>query len=351
MTPKYGKFRRLFLERAVLRHLGAPNRAVVAGPGVGLDNAVLRVGPGKVLVVTADPVSIIPSLGMETSAWLSVHLIASDYATSANRPEFAAFDFNIPREVGEEELEEYLKSIDAECANLGIAIVAGNTGRYPGAALTVVGGGVMFGTADESRYLLSSMAGTGDDVVMTKGAAIETTGALATMFRNHVEKAIGARLSSKAREYIKLCSVVDDALLAAGIGVRGDGVSAMHDATEGGVLGGLAEMAYASGKDVTVNTEEIFVSDETAALCSAFGMDPLVSLSEGTLLVACKRERTQELVRRLRKNGKTPVVIGRIGRKGGRLFLAPPGRKPKRFSPGADPYWRAYAQAVERGLD
>ena len=42
-------------------------------------------------------------------------------------------------------------------------------------------------------------------------------------------------------------TVVPEAVLARTFGLRDDGVTSMHDATEGGVLGGLLEVAEASG--------------------------------------------------------------------------------------------------------
>jgi hydrogenase expression/formation protein HypE len=351
LKPRLGKVPRSFLERAVLKHLGGRDEAVLQGPKPGVDNAVLRLGGGKVLIVTTDPVSIIPSLGIEESAWLSVHLIASDYATSGKLPEFAIFGYNFPGEVSESQAQSYLESVGDECGRLGIAIVAGNTGRYPGAGLSVVGEGVMLGRADEGEYLLSSMARTGDDIVMTKGAAIETTAALSLAFRNYVEDGIGTKLASRARGYLRMCSVVKDAVIAAGAEAGEEGVTAMHDATEGGVLGGLAEMSEASARDFVIDPGEIFVSKETRALCALFGIDPPNSLSEGTLLVTCRRDSTSGLVRRLRRSGLHPAVIGRVGGRGGRLLANWNGGRKRPIVPRADPYWDAYTKAAEAGLE
>lgn len=350
MTSKLGKVNRSFLDRAVLRHLGAQDRRVLTGPAIGLDNVIIRLGGKKVLIVTSDPISIIPSIGIETSAWLSVHLIASDFATSGNDPEFATFDLNVPAEVGDDSLETYLKALGKECKKLGVAIVAGNTGRYPGAGLTVVGGGTMFGTAPVDGYLLSSMARTGDDIVMTKGAAVETTGALAQAFPKFVRRTMRRGLASRAEGYVRLCSVVQDARIASRVGRGGHGVSAMHDATEGGVLGGLDEMARASGRDFVVDTEAIYVSPETAGVCSAFGIDPLVSLSEGTLLVTSSGETTGELLRKLHRSGIKAAVIGEVGKEGGRLLIRSGGKEFKPFASRQDPYWDAYLRGVGEGL-
>ena len=54
---------------------------MLVGPGAGRDNAVIQLKGGQVLVTTADPLSVIPALGFKDSAYISVHLLASDLAT------------------------------------------------------------------------------------------------------------------------------------------------------------------------------------------------------------------------------------------------------------------------------
>ena len=88
MEGGLGKVDRDFLRRVLLRNLGAKNADILVGPGMGLDNAVLSIGAGRVMVITADPLSMIPSVGMEDSAWLTVHELASDLTTSAVKPQF-----------------------------------------------------------------------------------------------------------------------------------------------------------------------------------------------------------------------------------------------------------------------
>ncbi|MDG6898248.1 MAG: AIR synthase, partial [Nitrososphaerota archaeon] len=77
-----GKLDPAAMEKIVYRSLGKKSSSVVVGPARGFDNAVIGAGGRRRMIVTTDPVSIIPSAGMENSAWLSVHLVASDYATS-----------------------------------------------------------------------------------------------------------------------------------------------------------------------------------------------------------------------------------------------------------------------------
>ena len=255
--------------------MGARRRNVVVGPRYGVDNAVVRVGRGNVMVATADPLSYIPALGPRYSAWLSVNLIASDLATSAFAPQYGIFDFNLPPKMPNAQFATYWTHFHNECKRLGIAIIGGHTGRYQGCDYTVIGGGIMYAVGPEDRYLTSAMGQVGDDLILTKGAAIETTAVLARSFPKTVKRALGARLFEQAIAYLKKVSTVKDSLTAASVGVRQRGITAMHDATEGGVLAAILELTNASGVGATIDLESIPVSEETEEVCRLFHIDPL----------------------------------------------------------------------------
>jgi hydrogenase maturation factor len=194
------------------------------------------------------------------------------------------------------------------------------------------------------------MSQTSDVVLMTKGAAIEATATLANSFPSYLEDRIGPGPAAKARKYTSLCSTVRDALIASSVGIRAAGVTSMHDATEGGVLGGLDEMAHASGHAFFVHKELIHVPEESRLTCLAFAIDPLVSLSEGTLLLTCKEERAAEVSRKLRRNGIPVFAIGTVAERGSGLWSVGKGGKKTRLLPKRDPYWPAYARAAARRL-
>lgn len=348
-----GKADRDFLGRVSLKNLGAKHKGVLVGPGVGLDNAVISTGGGRVMVVTADPISIIPSLGMEDSAWLTAHELASDVATSGVKPEFAVLDYNLPPSLRMKDFDRYVTAMGRECSKIGVAIIGGHTGRYPGSDFTVVGGGMMMGTAREDQYVTPSMAQEGDHVVMTKGAAIEATAVLAATFPETVKDAIGKRLWKKAVECFPLCSAYEDARVASTIGLRASGVTAMHDATEGGVLGGLFELSQACHRSITVDVDRLIVREECQAVCELFRLDQFSTVSEGTLIATCRPHRSSELVERLSRKGTPAAVIGRVGRRGraGLSIDAGPGHGTRQYVPPRyDPYWRAYADGIRRSL-
>jgi hydrogenase maturation factor len=343
---RLGKLNPDTMERVVYRSLGRPTNRMLVGPGRGLDNAVLSLGHGKVMIMTVDPVSASRSIGMKLSAWLSVHLVASDYTTSGLRPEFATFSYNFPSEMSAGEVEEYLGEVGRECKRLGVTIAGGHSGSYPGAGFTVVGAGSMLGFTTEGGYLTAAMARPGDTVLMTKHAAIEAAAWLELSFGGFAEKRVGKAMVRKAREMIRSCSTVKEAAIAAGVGLGAEGVTSMHDATEGGILGGFGEMAAASKNAFVVDRRRIPVSDEAAAVCSAFGIDPLTSLSEGALLITCSPDATDGLLKRMKRGGIKVTEVGRV-KEGEGLWVASRGRA-SRFAPRPDGYWRAYERAAAR---
>jgi hydrogenase expression/formation protein HypE len=350
-SDQQGKVPREFLEGVVFSNLGAKRSALIVKPGHGLDNAVVSLGGKKVILVTSDPLSVIPSIGLKESAWLSVHLLASDLATSGVSPQFAMLNFNIPPEMGLPEIGTYLKAIGDECKKLGIAIAGGHTGRYPGSGYTVVGGGVMLSVAESDAYVTPAMATPGDSVLITKGAAIGATAVLSNAFPETVGEVTGATGLRKAKSRLRDCSTVKDARAAASIGLH-ESVTSMHDATEGGVLGGLFELSSACGLPVVIKSDRIHVPEEAADVCRAFSLDPLTTLSEGTLIITCRPAAVGELKAALAKEKVESYDIGNIGQPSQTrgLWVSAQGSKLQRLVPSADAYWAAYSDAVKRGL-
>src|SRR5262249_48614052 len=98
-TPPPGKLPGRDLERLVFPHLGARRDEVLVRPGAGLDCAIVKIGAGRVMALSTDPLSIVPALGAEASARLACHLLASDLWTSGIPPAHAAIDLNLPLDI------------------------------------------------------------------------------------------------------------------------------------------------------------------------------------------------------------------------------------------------------------
>lgn len=345
----FGKISKNFFDQVIFANLGAKRKEVVAGPTIGVDNCVIKVGSGEVIVATTDPLSYIPELGPEDSAWLSVNLIASDLTTSGFQPQYLVLDFNLPPTMPDSLFEEYWKALSKECNLQGIAIVGGHTGRFEGIDSTVIGGGVMFSIGSSRTYLTSAMGKVGDKIIITKGAGIAATGILARVFRNLVETEIGEEGLEEAQAYFRKITTVKDALTAAAVGVRSLGVNAMHDCTEGGVLSGIHELALASSLGVHVYKSEIPVSQETRKICEKFRIDPLVSLGEGALVISCNPQKTEAIVNTLANKGIPASIVGELKESSYGMRISDADGESELTRPETDLYWKAYYDAKERG--
>lgn len=255
-------------------------------------------------------------------------------------------NLSLPPQMKNTEFEEYWTQIDSECKNLGIAIVGGHTGKYVGSDYTIVGGGVMMTLAPEKEYVTSSMGRPGDSLVMTKGTAIATTALLARVFPRTIEKAHGASFLKKAQAYLQKFSAVEDALTAASVGLREKGVTAMHDVTEGGLLGALYELSIASNIGMEIELSDIIVTEEAKLICDLFKLSPYSTLSEGTLIISVKPNVTQKVLKALELKGIRSAIIGKVTEANkGRWIIT--GKKKERLrKPGFDPYWRLIGKLV-----
>jgi hydrogenase expression/formation protein HypE len=346
-----GKLSRSFFDATIYPNLGSLRNEVLVGPGVGVDTCVVKIASNEVLVATTDPISLIPELGSRDSAWLSVNLIASDLVTSGFRPQYAIFDLNLPAGIEDSELDVYWRSISDECQNLGISIIGGHSARFEGLNSTVIGSGTMMSIGSSNSYLTSRDALLGDRLILTKSAAIATTGILSRVFPETVKSRVGATVAEAAQSYFKKMSVVNEALKAVSAGIRSDGVSAIHDVTEGGVLSAVYELALASSLGARVELAAIPISLETKEICGIFGIDPLTSLGEGSLILACNPSKSAEIISLVMSLGVEATEIGvLVAQDKGIMTRDLSGAETPINYPVQDPYWQAYYVGKKRKL-
>jgi hydrogenase expression/formation protein HypE len=345
-SKSYGKIPLSFLENVIYTKLGAARPEILVGPKTGVDTGVVKIGSNQVLVVTCDPLSLLPELGPEDSAWMSVNLISNDLSTSGLTPQYMMVDLNLPPEMPESVLEKYWTSFSNECDRLGIAIVGGHTGKFEGCDYTIIGSGTAFSTGARSRCLTSSGAQRGDSVILTKGAAISATAIFAKAFPNKVREVLGDQGQRRAAEGFEMISATEDALKAVSAGVGKDGVTAMHDVTEGGVLSAMYDIAKASSLGMLANKMDIPISEETKNLCKGLSIDPYITLGEGALVITCSRGVEKEVLEALQSRGTACAVIGQMVEPEKGVIVKDGGSSEKITGIFQDPYWNAYYDAV-----
>jgi hydrogenase maturation factor len=345
--PEIGKISPAIFSELIFPRLGAKSEHILVGPQHGVDVGIVEIG-GKAVSFTTDPVFIVPEYGLKRAAWFAIHIIASDSVTSGLKPKLLSIDLNLPMEMTKIQLEVTWEVMHQECEKLGIAVVTGHTARYENCHYPMVGGATIVGIGELDEYVTPRFCQAGDKIIITKGPAIEATGIFAAMFPKVIEKEYGAELSRKAEQVFYKMSVVEDALTAAGIGVRENGVTAMHDATECGVWGGLYEVAQAAGLGARVEKEKIVVEEGVPEVCRLFDIDPYASISEGTLIIACKEHKAPEIVKALARKNIKSSVVGELTKPEKGMVLVEKGKEKKLEHPIVDPFWRAFYGALEK---
>ena len=344
--PEIGKISPEIFNELIFPRLGAKCDDILVGPQHGVDVGIVEIGD-KAVSFTSDPVFIVPEYGWERAAWFAIHIIASDAVTCGLKPRYLSIDLNLPMEMTKKQLETTWDTMHQECKKLGISVICGHTARYDNCHYPMVGGATMVGVGEKDEYVTPRLAGAGDNIIITKGPAIEATGIFATMFPQVIEREFGSGFSQKAQQIFYKMSVVEDAMTAISVGVRGNGVTAMHDATECGVWGGLYEIAQAAGLGVRIEKEKIVVQDGVPEICQHFGIDPYASISEGTLIITCREHKAQEVVTALSQCGISSSIVGELTEIKRGMVLVEGGKEKKLEHPIVDPFWRAFYDALE----
>jgi hydrogenase expression/formation protein HypE len=344
--PAVGKISADVFDTIIYPRLGRRRAEVLVGPQHGVDIGIIDIGGGRVMAVTTDPVFIVPPYGWERSAWFAIHILCSDAVTSALPLAYMAIDLNLPRSITASQFERMWSTMHEECEKLGVSIVTGHTGRYEGCDYPMVGGATVMAVGAKERYIAPTMARIGDVIFITKGAAVEAAGLFAATFPDRLAAEFGEAFAREAQEIFWQMSVVAEARIAASIGVREDGVTAMHDATECGVWGGLIEIAEASQVGMVIEEERVPVQDAIGKICALFGIDPYTSISEGTLLATCRPHKADELEQALGDAGILTARIGEVVPREQGCTLRRGGTSRPLEHPRVDPFWAAFGKAA-----
>jgi len=343
--PEIGKISPEIFNELIFPRLGAHSEKVLVGPQHGVDVGIVEIGD-RAVALTADPVFIVPEYGWERAAWFAIHILASDAATSGLKPRFLSIDLNLPMEMTKEQLEIVWETMHQECRRLDISIVCGHTARYENCHYPMVGGATMLSVGRKDEYVTPRMARAGDQIIITKGPAIEAAGIFATMFPELLNAEFGPAFSERAQQIFYKMSVVADAMTAVSVGVRENGVTSMHDATECGIWGGLFEIAQAADLGARVEKDRIVIEDCILEICQYFGIDPYASISEGTLIITCREHKAGDIVEALSQKGIASSIVGELTDKKHGITLIEKGEERKLEHPLVDPFWKAFYGAL-----
>ena len=296
---KIGKIPNDILKSVVINKIKNKREEIILRPRIGEDCSIADFD-GNLIALSSDPITGTP----EDIGHLAVHISCNDIASCGAEPVGILVTLLLPVGTTKEDLEFIMAQICKEADSINVDIMGGHT-EITTAVSRNVAICTSIGKVQKGSIVQTSGAKPGDYVVITKSAGLEGTAIIAKAKEKELIAALGQRTVENAKSFINSISVVKEGMIAAQFGVN-----AMHDVTEGGVLGAVWEIAEASGTGVTVQRDDVPVAPETKAICDYFGIDPLKLISSGSMAISC--EDGPGLVEAMEKNGIKAAIIGRI---------------------------------------
>ncbi len=302
-----GKLKHQFLEKLLknyVSHSGLQDDRVIMGSKIGEDAAVIDMG-SNYLVAKTDPITFVTN----EIGYYAVNVNANDVACMGAKPKWFQSTILLPENNTNEELiENIFKDIYNACKSLEIAVIGGHTEITTKIDRPIVIGSLL-GEVDKDKLVLTSGAGPGDALILTKGIFIEGTSIIGQeKEKDLVAKGYNSDFIEKCKNYLHNpgISVLKEALLSN----KHFKIHSMHDPTEGGLATSIAEMVIASDTGVIIDSERIKILPEPKVLSKIFNLNPLNTISSGSLLIAVEQKDSSDLINILNKNNINAEKIG-----------------------------------------
>jgi hydrogenase maturation factor len=323
-----GKLKHEYLAK-LLSNIEIQDSRVIMGSKIGEDAAIIDI-PGKnYLVAKTDPITF----ATEEIGYYAVIVNVNDLVCTGAKPKWFQSTILLPENLTTAKIiEKIFNSIQNTCKSMGITVVGGHIEITPRLDRPIVVGSLI-GEVEKNKLVLTSGAEPGDALILTKGIFIEGTSIIGREKANELKnKQVTNDFIKKCKDYLYTpgISVFKEALLAN----KHFKIKSCHDPTEGGLACGIAEMAIASNTGVIIERERINILPEPAELSKIFNLNPMGTISSGSLLIAVHNDYSSKLVNLLNKNKINADKIGEfVSRKEGLMIKEKDGKiKPLEYS-------------------
>lgn len=337
---KTGKISESVLKRSVLKYCKTRREEVVKGAAPGVDCAFFaypdrqekdacgQVPARRSNVFCAATQTI--SLPVMRAGSYAVYAAVNAIAAGGGEPFALQTALTLPEGTEESELKKIMQMIEEAAGICKVQIAGGHTEvtgavKYPVISVTAfgyrgedtgsTGCGVSWeqsGGNDDGQNLQKTGEQTGkkkktaagQTVVMTKWMGLEGTAMLAQEKETELLGRYPLSITTAAKGFEKYLPILPEAATA-----LKSGATVMHDMRNGGVFGGLYELAGRLGVGLSIDLKQIPVKQETIEICEFFDLNPYELLSGGSLLIVT--EDGDGMVKALEEADIPAVIIGR----------------------------------------
>ncbi len=302
---KCGKLTESIYERSVIKVVKAN------GAGLRADCAVLAGNGDCAGVLSGQALAFGTDQQTAARAYLAAtnHVIAccANGAASGLFDAYASITLLVPEKLREIKVRTIMQAAAEQAEETGIPILGCNVQVLPmvteAVATCVISAGLE-NRSESGPVPMKRQTAADRDIVMTKWLGLEGTAIIAEGSREQLCGRYPSDLVDTAGGFYKYLSVAPEAATAVKSGA--DYLLAMR---EGGVFGGLWQLAAENGVGLVADLKRIPVRQETIEVCEYFDLNPYELMAGGSLLIVAANG--GELVRALEEAGVPAAVIGR----------------------------------------
>ncbi|WP_200763110.1 hydrogenase expression/formation protein HypE [Nitrosophilus alvini] len=232
---------------------------------------------------------------------LSICGTCNDLAMMGAKPKFLSLSVIVEEGFEIRELEKIVRSMKKELDINGAKIVCGDTKVVPkGSADKIFVNTTGIGEVQKNG-LSSSSIKAGDAIIVSRD--IGRHGAAIFADREGIE------LSSSLKSDCASLWPIVEKLIEANIGI-----SAMRDATRGGVAAVLNEWARQSEVCIEIEEASVPIAEEVKGICELLGFEAYNLANEGTFVLAVEEKDIQKALEIIQsfENGKNAAIIGSV---------------------------------------
>ena len=246
---------------------------------------------------------------------LAVHGTVNDLAMVGAKPLFLSVGYILEEGLPMETLGKITESLANACELAGVQMVTGDTkvvhkGQGDGIYINTSGIGLIPGNID----IGPTLAKVGDAVIVNG-----TMG-------DHGMAVLSVREGFEFESVIESDAAALNGLVDTILEVTKD-VHCLRDATRGGMVAALNEIANSSNIGIEFDEDLVPVNPAVHSACEFLGLDPFYVANEGKMIVIVPEEQAGSVIEVMRQHplGKNAVQIGRIVEDHPKMVLAKTG--------------------------
>ncbi|GAU75453.1 AIR synthase family protein [Fusibacter sp. 3D3] len=274
-----GKLTNEDLKHFIIDEIKPKRSDILIRPGVGEDCAAIQFGE-YACVVTTDPITG----ATEELGKLAVHVSVNDIASSGAEPVALLLTLLCPEGTALEDIQKIVADANKTANAMNIEIIGGHT-EITNAVNRIVVSVTAFGRTKAEELIMTSGANSGEYLYMTKTVGLEGAAIIAREKETTLKEVLTKHEIQLAQSFIEQISVMREGEIGKQLKV-----SAMHDVTEGGILGAVYEMCEASKLGCKIYNDKFTIHEVTQKICAFFNINPLKLISSGSMLMSINKE-------------------------------------------------------------